>query len=111
MPVSDQLRDCLRNRSGGSHYAVNGSCFGSGWNLQTDSSTCLPAGGWVLELCAPNVFFIDGISGGIQDPIQQMAEIYDAAVLDLAEISGEEYQSSKILCSYLKQEGFQIEKQ
>lgn len=40
-----------------------------------------------------------------------MAEIYDAAVLDLAEISGEEYQSSKILCSYLKQEGFQIEKQ
>lgn len=31
-------------------------------------------------------------------------------IFDLAEMSGEEYQSSEILCKYLKQEGFQIEK-
>ena len=41
-----------------------------------------------------------------RDELTAMAD----KIFDLSEVSGEEYQSAELLCSYLEKEGFEVER-
>ena len=48
MPVTYQLCNCIRNRSGSSNDASYGTRIRSCWNFTPDSSSCIPAWRWFL---------------------------------------------------------------
>jgi len=74
MPVTYQLCNCIRNRSGSSNDASYGTRIRSCWNFTPDSSSCIPAWEMVSLLCASNVIItLWDYLAVYKDSIQQMA--------------------------------------